>query len=278
MGALQRITFEFFPPRDNPGRKKLVDNVAAKLAQLGPEYFSVTYGAGGSTRDGTRQTVLSLMEAGYQAVPHLSIGNDDTAELLDLLDEYRDAGVTHLVALRGDQPSGMGRNRFAHNAEALVKLVRQHSGDHFHLTVAAYPEIHPDATSARQDLDFFKRKVDAGANSAITQYFYCPEAYALYLDRCASAGINIPIYAGIMPITNAESLFRFSEKAGADVPRWLRYAIAEHDNDSDLTQFGVDVVTRLCERLLTLGAPGLHFYTLNRWGASTRIVQNLTPA
>ncbi|MEM9621099.1 MAG: methylenetetrahydrofolate reductase [Pseudomonadota bacterium] len=274
MAAIQ-ISCEFFPPRDEPGREKLVSNVAAKLGELGPEFFSVTYGAGGSTRDGTLQTVKSLLQTGHQAVPHLSIGNDDQAELLELLDEYRASGVRHIVALRGDQPSGMGANRFTHNAEALVRLVREHSGDHFHLIVAAYPEVHPDAKSAQQDLEFFQRKVDAGANSAITQYFYCPEAYAVFVERCAKAGLNIPIYPGIMPITNAESLFRFSEKAGADIPRWLQYGMADQETEQDLAKFGVDVVTRLCERLIELGAPGLHFYTLNRWGATTRICANL---
>lgn len=274
MTALQ-ISFEFFPPRDNTGRDKLVSNVAARLSELQPEFFSVTYGAGGSTRDGTRQTVKALLQAGQQAVPHLSIGNDDHQALLDLLDDYRQAGVRHIVALRGDQPSGMGSNRFAHNAEALVKIVREHCGDHFHLVVAAYPEVHPDAKSAQQDLEFFQRKVDAGANSAITQYFYCPEAYALFLERCAKAKINIPIYPGIMPITNAESLFRFSEKAGADIPRWLQYGMADQHNAQDLADFGVEVVSNLCNRLIELGAPGLHFYTLNRWGATSRICENL---
>ncbi len=276
--SLQRISFEFFPPRDDSGRTKLVENVAAKLGTLKPEYFSVTYGAGGSTRDGTRQTIMSLLEAGHQAVPHLSIGSDDKPELVQLLDDYKAAGVKHIVALRGDQPSGMGSGRFTHNAEALVKLVREHSGDHFHLVVAAYPEVHPDAESAQHDLTFFKRKVEAGANSAITQYFYCPEAYARFMDRCAAANIDIPIYPGIMPITNAESLFRFSAKAGADIPRWLRYGMAEYSDPDELTKFGVEVVTNLCQRLTELGAPGLHFYTLNRWGATTRIVENLKSA
>ncbi len=275
MDPSRRISFEFFPPRDAPGQERLITNVAAKLAPMDPEFFSVTYGAGGSTRDGTLNTVRALLSAGHAAVPHLSMGTDDEADIIALLDEYADSGVRHIVALRGDQPSGFGANRFAHNAEALVKLVRRHSGDHFHLVVAAYPEVHPDATSAAADFEFFQRKIAAGASSAITQYFYNAEAYAYFLDRCAQTGVDVPIYAGIMPITNAESLFRFSEKAGADLPRWLRYAMADSSNDDDLSKFGVDVVTRLCERLFELGAPGLHFYTLNRWGATRRICANL---
>ena len=271
-----RISFEFFPPRDELGQQKLVNKVAAKLAQQAPEFFSVTYGAGGSTRDGTRQTVTTLLEAGHQAVPHLSSGNDELENLLGLLDEYKRTGVKHIVTLRGDQPSGFGSNRFAYNAESLVKIIRDNYGDYFHLIVAAYPEVHPDATSAAQDLEFFRRKIMAGANSALTQYFYAPEAYAHFVDNCAASGINVPIIPGVMPITNAESLFRFSEKAGAEIPRWLRYALADHVSETDLVSYGVDVVTQLCERLLSLGAPGLHFYTLNRWGATTRICDNLS--
>ena len=269
------LSFEFFPPRDGSGQARLVANVAQKLSTLNPAYFSVTYGAGGSTRDGTRQTVGSLLNAGHQAVPHLSIGNDDHENLIALLDEYKASGVKHIVTLRGDQPSGFGANKFAHNAEALVSIIREHSGNHFHLVVAAYPEVHPDAVSASSDLEYFRRKVAAGANSAITQYFYNPEAYAVFIDRCLKNGIDIPIYPGIMPITNAESLFRFSEKAGADIPRWLKHAMADQQSEEDLVKFGVDVVSALCERLVSLGAPGLHFYTLNRWGATMRVCERL---
>ncbi len=270
-----RISFEFFPPRDDGGRDKLVDTVAAKLETLNPEFFSVTYGAGGSTRDGTRQTVQALMQAGHEAVPHLSMGNDDPTDVQPLLDVYAESGVKQIVTLRGDQPSGFGANKFSNNAEALVKLIRQHSGDRFHLIVAAYPEVHPDAMSATSDFDFFRSKVEAGADSAITQFFYNAEAYYNFMNRCEQAGISIPVYPGIMPITNAESLFRFAGKVGADVPRWLRYEIEEIHDENDLRDFGVEVVSRLCETLMGMGAPGLHFYTLNRWGASTRICSNL---
>ncbi len=271
-----QISFEFFPPRDPAGQAKLVTNVAHKLGALGPAYFSVTYGAGGTTKDGTQQTVRSLIEAGYAAAPHLSMGADDSDDIRSLLDNYATDGVTRIVALRGDQPSGFGAHRFAHNAEALVRLIREHSGDQFEIEVAAYPEVHPDAQGAEFDLDFFKRKVDAGADGAITQYFYNVDAYEDFLERTAQAGINVPIVPGVMPITNLDALIRFSDKCGAEVPRWLRQVLADKQDDEQGTiNFGVEVVTRLCQRLLALGAPGLHFYTLNRWGATSRICQNL---
>jgi len=270
------LSFEFFPPRDVPGQKLLIENVAGKLGALEPSFFSVTYGAGGTTRDGTRQTVYRLIDAGFNAVPHLSMGADDKTHIQTILDDYCSRGVKRIVVLRGDQPSGFGANRFTHNAEALVNLIRTHCGDQFHLEVAAYPEIHPDASSAEQDLEFFKRKIDAGADSAITQYFYNADAYENFLERCAKAGITAPIVPGIMPITNLASLMRFSQKCGADIPRWLNNVLTDTADDQQATiDFGVDFVSRLCERLLQLGAPGLHFYTLNRWGATTRICQNL---
>jgi methylenetetrahydrofolate reductase (NADPH) len=271
----KQISCEFFPPRDAEGRKRLVGNVANKLRGLGPEFFSVTYGAGGSTRDGTRQTVSELIQAGLQAVPHLSMGTDDRSAVTALLDEYVESGVQRIVTLRGDQPSGVGAKRFSNNAEALVRLIREHSGEHFHLVVAAYPEIHPDAESATQDLDFFQRKVEAGANSAITQYFYNADAYADFMERCGKRGIDIPVVPGVMPITNTESLIRFSAKCGAEIPRWLQNNLNDCKDDTAVVDFGVEVVSRMCERLFQLGAPGLHFYTLNRWGATKRICENL---
>jgi len=276
MSARPPISFEFFPPRDAGGRERLVTNVAQKLALLEPEFFSVTYGAGGSTRDGTRQTIASLIEAGHNAAPHMSMGVDDRADIIKMLDDYAALGVTRIVALRGDQPSGFSANRFANNAEALVRLIREHSGDRFQVEVAAYPETHPDAKGAAQDLEFFKRKVEAGANGAITQYFYTADAYEDFLNRCAKAAITVPIVPGIMPITSLEGVLRFSEKCGADVPRWLRYVLTDLQDDEQATvDFTVEYLSRLGERLIALGAPGLHFYTLNRWGATTRICQNL---
>ncbi len=270
------VSFEFFPPRDETARARLVSNVASRLGSLKPEYFSVTYGAGGSTRDGTRQTVCDLLAAGYPAAPHLSMGSDDAADILSQLHDYANQGVRRIVALRGDQPSGYGASRFERNAENLVTLIRQHTEQQFHLVVAAYPETHPDAPGAAADLEFFKRKVDAGADSAITQYFYNADAYEDFLERSARAGISIPIVPGVMPITNLENLVRFSERCGADIPRWLRYVLTDlQDDEAALVDFGVEFVSKLCERLITLGAPALHFYTMNRWGATTRICQNL---
>ncbi len=277
MSRLPPVSFEFFPPRDTQGRKKLINNVASKLGALDPHFFSVTYGAGGSTRDGTRQTVADLKAAGFDAAPHLSMGNDDIDEVKQTLDDYAAQGINRIVALRGDQPSGMGTNPFANNAQALVQLIREHSGQQFHLEVAAYPETHPDAKSAAADLEYFKRKVDAGADSAITQYFYNVDAFENFLNRCAQANISLPIIPGIMPITNLASLVRFSDKCGADIPRWLRYVLIDLEDDEQGTiEFGIEVMTRVCEQLINLGVPGLHFYTLNRWGATTRICNNLS--
>ena len=270
--AKEHLSFEFFPPREAEGRHKLRDNVAGRLAELAPDFFSVTYGAGGSTRDGTFQTVSELLDAGYSAAPHLSIGGDRDDAIRELLDRYADAGAQHIVALRGDLPSGFGK-RFTNNAEKLVRLIREHAGDRFHVIVAAYPEVHPDAVSMASDLEHFRRKVDAGADSAITQYFYNADSYADFVSRAHAAGVRIPIIPGVMPITNYESLMRFSAKCGADIPRWLDHALQE--KGEDIIKFGVEVVTRICERLQQFGAPGFHFYTLNRWGATTRICENL---
>lgn len=270
-----RLSFEFFPPRTAEAQASL-QRVASRLAELEPEFFSCTYGAGGSTREGTRETVRRLLELGLAAAPHLSIGTDSKADVFALLDAYRDMGVKRIVALRGDLPSGAGAMRFAHNAEELVRWIREHSGEHFHVEVAAYPEVHPDGRSPEDDLAWFCRKVAAGANGAITQYFYNPYAYFDFVERCEAAGVTIPVVPGIMPITNYEGIIRFSKNCGADVPRWLQKRLeAYRDDEESLRRFGIDVVTRLCEDLLRGGAPGLHFYTLNRWGASMAICRNL---
>jgi methylenetetrahydrofolate reductase (NADPH) len=275
-----RLSFEFFPPRgEGPrgeGGQQSLMNVAARLNELRPAFFSCTYGAGGSTRDGTRETVRQIGSLGVPVAPHLSIGGDSQEQIFATLDVYKSMGVTRIVALRGDLPSGIGRARFVHNAETLVRWIREHSADHFHLEVAAYPETHPDGRSPQDDLEFFRRKLAAGANSAITQYFYSPYAYYDFVERCARAGIDAPIVPGIMPITNYAGIIRFSETCGADVPRWLRKHLeALKDDEQALRDFGIDVVTRLCQDLLAAGAPGLHFYTLNRWGASLAICRNL---
>ena len=250
--------------------------VVGRLKETSPAFFSCTYGAGGSTRDGTRETIGMLQGLGVSAAPHLSIGADSQSAIFDLLDRYRDMGVDRIVALRGDIPSGMGAARISHNAESLVRWIREHSGDHFHIEVAAYPEIHPDASSAESDLEYFKAKVDAGADSAITQYFYNPHAYYDFMDRVTAAGISVPVFPGIMPIASLEAILRFSAKCGADVPRWIQQRLASYAGDEGaIRAFTTDYLTRMSEELISNGAPGLHFYTLNRWGVSRTICRNL---
>jgi len=250
--------------------------VVERLDAAGPAFYSCTYGAGGSTRSGTRETVARLLRMGKPAAPHLSIGADSREDIMRMLDDYRVLGVKRIVALRGDVPSGVGRGRILHNAETLVRWTREHSGDYFHLEVAAYPEVHPDAPSAKVDLEFFAAKVRAGADSAITQYFYNPHAYYDFLERVAAVGLSLPIYPGIMPITNLDGILRFSAKCGADVPRWLvRRLEGFEDDEAALRAFCTDYLTRMCEELIEHGAPGLHFYTLNRWGMSLAICRNL---
>ncbi len=274
-GSKLRVSFEFFPPKSEAGMESLT-RVVGRLNETGPDFFSCTYGAGGSTRDGTRETIARLLGMGVSAAPHLSIGSDSQAAVFELLDRYREMGVNRLVALRGDIPSGMGTARIQHNAESLVVWIREHSGDHFHIEVAAYPEVHPDASSAESDLAFFKAKVAAGANSAITQYFYNPHAYYDFMDRSAAAGIDVPVYPGIMPISSLEGILRFSANCGADVPRWIEKRLASFADDEAATRaFTIDYLSRMCEELIANGAPGLHFYTLNRWGVSRAICQNL---
>ncbi|MCZ6617802.1 MAG: methylenetetrahydrofolate reductase [NAD(P)H] [Gammaproteobacteria bacterium] len=270
-----RLSFEFFPPRTREGEQSL-GKVAAKLDDFSPDFFSCTYGAGGSTRAGTREVVAHLGALGMSCAPHLSIGSDTQDEINHQLDAYAALDVNRIVALRGDPPSGMARSHLVNNAETLVRWIREHSGNRFHLEVAAYPEVHPDAVSPEQDLDYFKRKVDAGANSAITQYFYNVHAYFDFLARCDRANLNIPIIPGIMPLTNYEGIVRFSQNCGADIPRWIRKQLeTRQDDKKSLLAFGVEVVTRLCEDLVAAGVSGLHFYTLNRWGASSKICRNL---
>ena len=270
-----QLSFEFFPPKTDKGRANLA-RTAETLMPHGGEFVSVTYGAGGSTRDGTEKAVTTLSGEGLDVAPHLSIGGDDTETVVELVSRYRDAGIRRIVALRGDLPSGYGRTRNSNNAEALVRLLRGEFGDHFHIEVAAYPEVHPDATSPDMDMEFFKRKVDAGANAAITQYFYHPNAYEDFVNRAVKAGVTCPIVPGVMPITNYDSLARFSKGCGAEIPAWIeKQLIMMKDDDAALREFGVEVVTRLCEQLLAAGAPGLHFYTLNKASPTTRICANL---
>ena len=274
MSNKKRFSFEFFPPKTDIGREKLAQ-VRNELNQLGPDFFSVTYGAGGSTRDSTKGIVLDMNAEGISTAPHLSFGGDDENAIAVLLDTYKAAGINRIVALRGDMPSGMGAQRLIY-AQELVEFIRNHSGDHFHLEVAAYPEVHPDANSYSDDVQFLKNKLDAGANSAITQYFYNAESYFYFIDKCEKIGIDKPIYPGIMPITNSQNLLRFSKNCGADVPRWISQRLEDLENDQQgLIEFGVEVVTRLCEQLLAAGAPGIHFYTMNKVEPNKTLWRNL---
>lgn len=270
-----RFSFEFFPAKTEVGEEKLKE-VHRQLALLKPDFFSVTYGAGGSTRDGTRQAVTNIHNAGSNVAPHLSFGGSSEEEILALLQYYKDLGITRLVALRGDVPSGTGATSSYYYANELVELVRRKTGDHFHIEVACYPEIHPKSESYESDLFYFKKKVDAGANSAITQYFYNADAYFYYVERCRTLGIEIPIVPGIMPITNYANLARFSSNCGAEIPRWVKQRLQGYGDDADsIRQFGDEVVTRLCETLLDGGAPGLHFYTMNQYSSVSTLWNNL---
>jgi methylenetetrahydrofolate reductase (NADPH) len=271
-----RISCEFFPPKTEAGIEKLLAEVAPALNALGPEFFSVTYGAGGSTRDTTLGVVSALRAAGMDVAPHLSFGGDDENAVANLLETYKGRNVKRLVALRGDIPSGTGGASHLVYANELVEFVRAHSGDHFEIEVAAYPETHPEAKSYDSDIRFLKAKFEAGANSAITQYFYNVEAYFYFLDQCASIGIDKPVYAGIMPITNFANLQRFSRNCGAEIPRWICQRIDAFGDDQDsIRKFGVEVVTQLCQTLLDSGAPGIHFYTMNQVEPTREIYNNL---
>lgn len=268
-------SFEFFPPKTPEGMAKLRE-ARKQLAQLGPKFFSVTFGAGGSTRERTLETVLDIKADGQEAAPHLSCISSTRGELREILALYKSHDLRHIVALRGDIPSGEASAGDFRYASELVEFIRQETGDWFEIEVAAYPEIHPEATSARADLANFKRKVDAGANSAITQYFYNADAYFRFMEECDAMGISIPVYPGIMPIYNYAQLARFSAVCGAEIPRWLRLRLQDYGDDlASVRALGLDVVTELCDRLLASGAPGLHFYALNQAGAVSTIWQRL---
>jgi len=269
-------SFEFFPPKTPEGITKLAAT-SKMLAALQPRFFSVTFGAGGSTRDHTFETVLDLRKnTGIESAPHLSCISSTRENIRKALTAYQEAGISHMVALRGDMPSGMFEAGEFRYANELVAFIREETGDHFHLEVAAYPEYHPQASSPDRDLANFKRKVDAGANSAITQYFYNPDAYFRFVERCSNAGIEIPVVPGIMPVTNYHQLARFSDACGAEIPRWIRKRLEAYGEDTEsIRAFGEEVVTKLCAQLLREGAPGLHFYTLNRAEPALAIWKNL---
>lgn len=270
------LSLEFFPPRDIAAQERLVRS-AKQLLALKPEYVSVTFGAGGSTRSGTIETVRLMHNLGCEAAPHLSCIGSSRAFLRETLDTYRDMGIRRVVALRGDLPSGMGGDSGElHYANELVAFIREHSGDWFHIEVAAYPEVHPQADSAQDDLDYFVDKVNAGADSAITQYFFNADAYFDFVDRAQAKGVVLPIVPGIMPITNHTQLIRFSNMCGAEIPRWIRKRLADFGDDkASLRDFGIDYVTRFSQDLLDNGAPGLHFYTLNNAEVTMAICNQL---
>lgn len=274
----QIFSIEFFPPKTPEGTEKL-RVTRAKLAELHPKYFSVTFGAGGSTQQGTRDTVLEILREGHDAAPHLSCVGRSKADLRALLADYKANGIRRLVALRGDLPSGYGSGAAAGEfryANELIEFIRAETGDWFHIEAAAYPEVHPQAKSPQDDMQNFVRKVKAGADAAITQYFYNADAYFRFVDEVRKVGVDIPIVAGVMPITNYSQLVRFSDMCGAEIPRWVKLKLASFGDDSEaIRAFGLDVVTDMCARLLDGGVPGLHFYSLNQAAATTAIWQRL---
>ena len=269
------FSFEFFPPKTEEGRASL-HATTQQLAQLKPRFFSVTFGAGGGTRDGTYEAVRDIQSMGQAAAPHLSCIGSTRANIRDILASYKTLGIRHLVALRGDLPSGTVSPGELRYASELVEFIRAETGDWFHIEVAAYPEMHPQAQDLEQDLLNFKRKVDAGVDSAMTQYFYNADAYFRFVDDCEALGIHIPIVPGIMPITNYKQLARFSDACGAEIPRWIRKRLETYGDDLDsLRAFGLDVTTQLCDQLLAAGSPGLHFYTMNRAGPTSLVWERL---
>ena len=258
------FSIEFFPPKTEEGAAKL-QKTREELAKLNPAYFSVTYGAGGSTQKGTLDTVLEIKKAGNDAAPHITCVGSTKENIRELLQTYINNGINRIVALRGDMPSGMREMGEFRYANELVEFIRTETGDHFHIEVAAYPEFHPQAKNAKADLDNFKRKVDAGANSAITQYFFNPDAYYRFIDDCEKMGMDVPIVPGIMPITNYKNLARFSDMCGAEIPRWIEKRLEGYGDDVEsLCAFGNEVTIKLCATLLEAGAPGLHFYSMNK--------------
>ena len=276
MSQTSSVSFEFFPPKTDKGRENL-RATRKQLAALQPEYYSVTFGAGGSTRDRTLEVVREIQsESNIDAAPHLSCIGSTRENISQLLDEYQAAGIHRIVSLRGDMPEGMQDAGEFHYANELIGFIRETTGDHFHIEVAAYPEMHPEASDAASDLRNFRQKVEAGANGAITQYFFNMDAYRYFVDACRKQSIDIPIVPGIMPITNYHQLANFSSICGAEIPRWLEKKLLVYGDDLEsIRSFGIDFISEMCQQLLDEGAPGLHFYTLNKSEASLAICKNL---
>lgn len=270
------FSFEFFPPRTQEGEEKLKTTLK-NLSEFNPEFFSVTFGAGGSTKDKTIGIVESIKDQEYSAVPHISCITSTKEEVLELITSYKNKGIDRLVALRGDNPSGIAGYGDFHYASDLVEFIRKNTGDHFHIDVAAYPEFHPESGNSIDDLKNFKTKVDAGANSAITQFFFNVDSYFKFIEECGHLNINIPIVPGIMPIYNIKQLSRFAQTCGAEIPRWLRYKLESYGDDIDsLREFGVDFISELCETLQQFGVESFHFYTLNESGIITKVLKNIS--
>ena len=276
MSNTPSVSFEFFPPRTEEGVLKL-DKTVKTLSEFTPEFFSVTFGAGGSTKTKTLETVLSIKSSNNNAVPHLSCISASKEDIRNLLNEYKAHDINHLIALRGDNPSGAISNGDFKFANDLISFIREETGEYFHIQAGAYPEYHPEADSAEDDLNNFKRKIEAGANSAITQFFFNVDAYFKFIEECQKKSINVPIIPGIMPIYNIKQLSRFSSNCGAEIPRWLRLKLESYDDDiQSLRDYGVDVISELCETLVQYGVPGIHFYTLNESKIVSKIINNIT--
>ena len=274
-GTQTPISFEFFPPKTTEGADKL-QHVRHDLYALKPDFFSVTYGAGGSTQDGTLQQVQAILAEGHDAAPHFSCIGATRDSVREQLTQFKAAGIRRMVALRGDLPSGHGTFGEFRYASELVAFIRAETGDHFHIEVGCYPEVHPQAKSPEADVQAYVTKVKAGASSAITQYFYNTDAYFRFVDEAYQHGADIPVVAGIMPIISSTQLMRFSDACGAEIPRWVRLRLQSYGDDTaSIKAFGLEVVTDLCDQLLTAGAPGLHFYTMNQSTAVKQICQNL---
>ena len=270
---------EFFPPKTDKGMDNLFKTADILKNEINPEFFSVTFGAGGSTRETTFNAVTKIRQnTGCDVAPHLSCIGSSKQQLKDILYDYKQQGITRIVALRGDMPSGTVSQSDFNHANELVTFIRENFNDQFHLEVAAYPEVHPQAENANKDLQNFKKKVDAGADSAITQYFYNIDSYFYFVDNCEKAGLDLPIVPGIMPITNYSNLARFSDMCGAEIPQWLRRKLEAYADDTDsIKDFGAEFVSSMCQKLLDIGAPGLHFYSMNQTEATLRIWNNLKP-